>query len=84
MQKKTADWHRADVVAALKKNGWSVRALSMAHGLSPNTLKTALGMPYLKGEKIIADAIGITPQEIWPNRYETRNFQPLICKVANV
>ena len=33
MQKNTADWHRADVVAALKKAGWSVRALSIASGL---------------------------------------------------
>ena len=38
MQKNTADWHRADVVAALKKAGWSVRALSVASGLGPDTL----------------------------------------------
>lgn len=51
------DWHRADVVAELKKKGWSVRALSIAAGLSPNTLKGALQFPYPKGEQIIAAAI---------------------------
>lgn len=78
MQKNTADWHRADIVAALKKKGWSVRALSVASGLSPNTLKTALSSPYLKGEKIIADAIGEHPEVIWPSRYASRNFQPIL------
>ena len=68
MQKNTADWHRADVVAALKKVGWSVRALSIASGLGPNTLKNALGMK---------------PEDIWPQRYAARNFRPTLRKVAN-
>ncbi|PIT09054.1 helix-turn-helix domain-containing protein, partial [Snodgrassella communis] len=59
MQKNTADWHRADIVAALKKQGWSIAALSREAGLSSNTLKTALAAPYLKGERIIAAAIGV-------------------------
>lgn len=32
------DWHRADIVAALKKRGKSVRKFSVEAGLSPNTL----------------------------------------------
>lgn len=36
------DWHRADIVAALKKRGKSVRKFSVEAGLSPNTLKSAL------------------------------------------
>jgi Ner family transcriptional regulator len=78
--KKTtpADWHRADVVAALHKKGWSLRALSRQSGLSDGTLKTALDAPYLKAEGIIAAAIGIPPQEIWPERYAKRNFTPVL------
>jgi Ner family transcriptional regulator len=72
------DWHRADVVAALHKKGWSLRALSRHSGLSDGTLKSALDAPYLKAERIIAEAIGITPDEIWPQRYEKRNFNPLL------
>lgn len=78
MVQKNTDWHRADIVAALKKRGWSVRALSVASGLSPNTLKGALQFPYLKGEKIIANAIGVPPEVIWPTRYEERNFKPVL------
>lgn len=63
------DWHRADVVAALRKKGTSIRRLSIESGLSPNTLKSALQFKYPKGERIIANALGIKPEEIWPSRY---------------
>ena len=35
-------------------------------------------MPYLKGEKIIARAIGVPPKQIWPTRYERHNFLPIL------
>lgn len=76
MARTQQDWHRADVVAALKKQGWSVRSLSVAAGLAPTTLSTALQAPYLKGERIIAAAIGIPAHEIWPSRYAARNLKP--------
>ena len=49
-QETMTDWHRADIVARLKKAGWSVRALSIEANLAPNTLGKALDAPYLKGE----------------------------------
>ncbi|WP_157669915.1 helix-turn-helix transcriptional regulator [Chitinibacter sp. GC72] len=77
-QKNTADdWHRADILAALHKKGWSMRALSREAGLSETTLKTALDRPYPKAERIIAAAIGLAPEAIWPQRYYKRNFKPV-------
>jgi Ner family transcriptional regulator len=85
MQKNIAgDWHRADIVAELKKKGWSLAALSRHVGLSPNTLKTALAAPYLKGEKIIATAIGVPAERIWPSRYAQRSFSPSFSVDTNV
>lgn len=70
----TLDWHRADIVAALRKSGWSLRRLSAHHGYaSPNTLTHALAKPWPKGERLIAEAIGIDPAEIWPSRYRGRD-----------
>ncbi len=78
-QKKAAqDWHRADVVAALHKKGWSLRELSRQSGLSAGTLKSALDKPYPKAEGIIAKALGIDPRVIWPNRYAKRDFTPVL------
>lgn len=79
----TADWHRADIVAAIHKAGWSLRALSVQSGLSPFTLKSALDRPYLKAERIIADAIGVPAESIWPERYARRNFTPVLTPVLS-
>ncbi|WP_435100787.1 helix-turn-helix domain-containing protein [Arhodomonas sp. AD133] len=64
------DWHRADIVAALRKAGWSLRRLATHHGYAaPTTLTNALARPWPKGEQIIAEAIGEDPAAIWPSRY---------------
>lgn len=63
------DWHRADIKAALEKAGWSLRQLSIHHGLTPKTFQHAMWRPYPKGERAIAEAIGVPPQVIWPSRY---------------
>ena len=68
------DWHRADIVAELRKAGWSLRRLSKHHGYaSPTTLTNALERPWPKGERLIAKAIGVDPAEIWPSRYQKKS-----------
>ncbi|EGQ9150179.1 helix-turn-helix domain-containing protein [Vibrio vulnificus] len=64
-----ADLHRADIIAALKKKGISMSALSRKNGLASTTLANALDRPWPKGEKIIAEALGLEPFEVWPSRY---------------
>ncbi|ETS31933.1 DNA-binding protein [Photorhabdus temperata] len=66
---KQADWHRADIRAALEKRGTNLRALSVRAGLAKDTLRNALTRPWPKGERIIAQAIGVDPSVIWPSRY---------------
>ncbi|HAS8353693.1 TPA: transcriptional regulator [Vibrio vulnificus] len=63
------DWHEADVIAAIKKRGTTLAAVSRKAGLSSSTLRNALYRPYPKGERLIADAIGVKPSDIWPSRY---------------
>ncbi len=64
------DWHPADVKAALEKRGLSMSQLSRGAGYSPGTLSAALRRPYPHCEAIIAEALGMRPQEIWPTRYD--------------
>ncbi len=66
---RTQDWHRADIKAALEKRGWSVRRLSIASGYSSKSLSLALRRPWPNAEALIADAIGVPAQRIWPSRY---------------
>ncbi|MEX0745286.1 MAG: helix-turn-helix transcriptional regulator [Phycisphaeraceae bacterium] len=68
------DWHRADIVAEIRKAGWSLRKLATHHGYaSPTTLTNALERPWPKGERLIADAIGVAPAMIWPSRYQGKD-----------
>ncbi|MEJ0020934.1 MAG: helix-turn-helix transcriptional regulator [Acetobacteraceae bacterium] len=64
------DWHPADVLAALKKRGHSLAGLSVANGYHPTAAGKALKQPWPAIERLLADAIGVRPQEIWPSRYD--------------
>lgn len=62
------DWHPADVKAALEKRGHNLRALSAKWGYSH--IERTLRQPWLAAEAIIAEAIGVPPEVIWPSRYQ--------------
>jgi Ner family transcriptional regulator len=65
-----ADWHPADVLAALKKRGHSLAGLSLANGYHPTAAGKALKQPWPAMERIVAAALELTPQTIWPSRYD--------------
>lgn len=66
------DWHREEIKCAIRIKGFSIAALSRAHGLAAGTLANALIRPWPKGERIIASLLGIDPALIWPSRYAAR------------
>ncbi|CAQ86007.1 MULTISPECIES: helix-turn-helix domain-containing protein [Photorhabdus] len=70
MDKK--DWHPADIIAALKKQGTTLSAVSRKAGLASSTLSNALHRQWPKGEAIIATKLGLSPSEIWPSRYQKK------------
>lgn len=63
------DWHPADIIAGLRKKGTTLAAVSRETGLASSTLANALTKRWPKGEKLIAEALGVSPAEIWPSRY---------------
>lgn len=63
------DWHSADIIAALKKRGTTLSAVSRNAGLASSTLTNALVRHWPKGERLIAQALEVTPEQIWPSRY---------------
>lgn len=71
-KRHSKDWHNATIVYRLKMRGVSLRQLSKSHGFSPTALSVALQRPWPKAEGIIAAAIGVSPESIWPNRYAKR------------
>lgn len=66
------DWSRKRIVYELHERNITLNSLSLKAGLAASTLKNALRASYPKGERIIADAIGVSPEEIWGSRYAER------------
>jgi Ner family transcriptional regulator len=71
-----SDWHPADVLAALKKRGFSLSGLSVTHGYHSTAAGKALKRPWPALEALIAEAIGVPPERIWPSRYPTAPAGP--------
>lgn len=71
MPKKPAskDWHRADIIAAVRKTGTSIQRMSRLMGLCRSALGNALSIPAPAYERVIAQHLGLSPQDIWPSRY---------------
>lgn len=78
LKKSTFDWDKADIVYALRKQGWTLRSLAKESGVSYSTLRSALDKSYPKMENVIASAIGVEPEVIWVERYARRRFRPTL------
>ncbi len=63
------DWHSAYIVYRLRLKGLSLRRLARLHGYDPTAAELATRRPWPKMERLISEALGVTPQQIWPSRY---------------
>ena len=70
----TGDWHPEQIKAAVRMRGPSLDALSRNHGYERSACRYALRRPWPAVEKIIADALGLSPQAIWPSRYDAKGL----------
>ncbi|NMP25562.1 transcriptional regulator [Rahnella sp. SAP-1] len=73
---KSKDWDRQDIMAAIRKKKKSLSALSRESGLAAGTLSNALERHWPKGEAIIANVLGVEPEEVWPSRYSHKSGVP--------
>jgi Ner family transcriptional regulator len=72
MSEQRRGWHPEDVKAAIRKRGVGLYELSRRHGYVGAAIGIALRRPWPRLERIIADFIGVPPQEIWPDRYDAQ------------
>ena len=61
------DMHPADIIAALRKRGTSLRKIAGDNGYSH--IQRVLTSRWLAAEQLVAQALDTTPQAIWPSRY---------------
>ncbi|ECD4206913.1 transcriptional regulator [Salmonella enterica subsp. enterica serovar Stanley] len=70
-----SDWHPADIIAGLRKRWTSLAAVSRNAGLASSTLANALTRHWPKGERLIAEALDVAPEDIWPSRYRKSEYR---------
>ncbi len=70
------DWHPADIKAELEKTGLTLSGLARANKYHESSMRKAIRHPWPKVERIIAKALGVPPETIWPSRYR-RDGLPL-------
>lgn len=57
-----------DIVAALHKKGTSLRKIAQQNDYSH--IQRVLTSPWLAAEQLVAKALGMKPEDIWPSRYQ--------------
>lgn len=71
------DWHKEDIKAALRKRGTNMNELARQHGYRNfSAIRQALQHAYPRAERIIASALGVPPEQIWPSRYKKVSTPP--------
>ena len=70
MAMQSKGWHKEDIKSEVRKTGITLRDLSIQHGLSSNATSQCLYMPLPRANKVIADRIGRTVHELWPQWFD--------------
>lgn len=72
MPQSPPGWHPEDIKAALRKRYGTLRRLSQTWGLHHSAITNTLGDPAysVPTEMRIALALGVRPQELWPDRWD--------------
>lgn len=70
MKHDPRDWHPAEIKAALWKKGITFKGLALDSGYkSVDAISQCLHRRYPRAEAVLAAAIGVRPEVIWPSRY---------------
>lgn len=72
--------HVEDIKAALRKQGWTLAGIAQELGVGPSAISHALTRQRSRRvEKVIANKLGLSPHEIWPQRYKRGATHDPIC-----
>lgn len=67
--RKHKGWHPEEIKAAIRMRGKTMSQLSVVNGYHESALRQVLRKPWPAIERIVAEFLGVEPQEIWPDRY---------------
>ncbi|WP_316978007.1 helix-turn-helix domain-containing protein [Shumkonia mesophila] len=69
---KVQNTHAEDVKAMVRKTGVTLAELARRHDLSDSTTRAALYRPQPSGNRVIANYLGKSLNELWPLWFDER------------
>ena len=67
---ENAGWHRQQIIAAVRMKGSSIAAIGRDIGLKRPTMSWALIAPRIRANRAIADFLGVSMHELWPQWFD--------------
>ncbi len=77
------DWTQDEVLFCLRKRGTSLQRLARQHDYHPRSLHNICKRPWPRGESIVAKALGLTAQQVFPSRYDADGARRLGHRVKH-
>ncbi|MBU3890091.1 helix-turn-helix domain-containing protein [Methylosinus sp. KRF6] len=65
-----AGWHRADILAAVRKRGANLAAIARSVGLSRQSMYWAMIAPHPRANLAIAEFLGVSASTLWPQWFD--------------
>lgn len=62
-------WDKHSIKAEINRRGYTLKSLSEELSLAPTDVAVALCRRFPKADRKIAQWLGVTLHELWPNRY---------------
>lgn len=83
------DW--PGIVAGLHRQGMTLTELAKRNGLPANACRAVSSRANYKAQKVIAEFLGMKPEDLWPERYpkgkprilNTAKFAPVASQKAD-
>ncbi|WP_321362635.1 helix-turn-helix domain-containing protein [uncultured Celeribacter sp.] len=75
MEKKT--WSKAKIQFVLAERGMTLNGLAELKGINPSYMRHVWNRTVRPAEKALAEFIGVTPAELFPDRYPIRKSRLL-------
>lgn len=65
-------WSWPDVKSELEKRGLSLTSIALRAKVTPQAVAKVKKRPSARIQALIASALGVAPQSIWPSRYHEK------------
>ena len=72
MKRPKPGWHRADIMAAIRKKNSNLARLGRETGLTRSSMSWSLMKPHVRANEAISAFLGVPMHVLWPNWFDRK------------